>query len=225
MHGNSGERRSDPIRNWARLACVCLRVPGGGGGEQWPAHSQGYWQHQSWEAWHAGISPFEGGCHYHHYPYHSLASVKLQGGNTALPINRKLDLRLTDHALAHHNKTQFSPPPVGKPEKASYPHASEGRQNENHYHRKLTKLITWTTTLPNSMKLWAMKCQATQERWVMVKSLDKDGPLEKGMGKTTSAFLPWEPHEQYEKETRYDAERWTLQISGYPTFYWRRAEK
>ena len=29
----------------------------------------------------------------------------------------------------------------------------ESRQNENHNHRKLIKLITWTTTLSNSMKL------------------------------------------------------------------------
>ena len=35
-------------------------------------------------------SLYEGGRHYHHYPYRSLASTK-QGGNTAPPINRKLD--------------------------------------------------------------------------------------------------------------------------------------
>ena len=40
-------------------------------------------------------------------------------------------------------------------------------------HRKLTKLITGTTTLSNSMKLWAMTCRAIQERWVMVESSDK----------------------------------------------------
>ena len=34
-------------------------------------------------------SPFEGGCHYLHYHFHSLASAKQQGGNTAPPINRK----------------------------------------------------------------------------------------------------------------------------------------
>ena len=33
---------------------------------------------------------------------------------------------------------------------------SEGKQNENHNHRKLIKLITWTTALSSSMKLWAM---------------------------------------------------------------------
>ena len=29
----------------------------------------------------------------------------------------------------------------------------EGKQNENHNHRKLIKLITWTTALTNSVKL------------------------------------------------------------------------
>ena len=36
---------------------------------------------------------------------------------------------------------------------ASHPSPSEGRQNENHSHRKLAKLITWTTAWSNSMKL------------------------------------------------------------------------
>ena len=30
----------------------------------------------------------------------------------------------------------------------------------------------------------------------------------------TSAFLPWEPHEQYEKAKRYDTERWTHRWVG-----------
>ena len=30
---------------------------------------QGHWIQQSWEPWHAGINPFEGSRHYHHYPY------------------------------------------------------------------------------------------------------------------------------------------------------------
>ena len=53
----------------------------------------------------------------------------------------------------------------------------EGRQNENHNHRKVTKLITWATALSNLMKLEAMPCRATQDRWVMaegeVKSLSR----------------------------------------------------
>ena len=36
---------------------------------------------------------------------------------------------------------------------ASYPPPPEGRQTENHNHRKLTNLITWTTALSNTMKL------------------------------------------------------------------------
>ena len=55
----------------------------------------------------------------------------------------------------------------------SYPCPSEGRQNENHNHRKLIKLITWTTALSNSMKLCAMLCRATQVRQVMMDSSDK----------------------------------------------------
>ena len=44
-------------------------------------------------------------------------------------------------------------PPIRKLLQTSYHHPSEGRQNENHNHRKLTKVITWTTTLSNSVKL------------------------------------------------------------------------
>ena len=54
------------------------------------------------------------------------------------------------------NKTQISPqpvPPIGKLPQASYPYPSEGRQNENHSHRKLTKLIPWITALSDSRKL------------------------------------------------------------------------
>ena len=49
--------------------------------------------------------------------------------------------------------------------------------------RKLTKLITWTTTLPNSMKLWAMLCRTTQDEWVMVESSDKMWSTGEGNGK------------------------------------------
>ena len=54
-----------------------------------------------------------------------------------------------------------------------YPSQSEGRKTENHNHRKLTNLITWTTALSNSMKLWAMPSRATQDGRVMVVSSDK----------------------------------------------------
>ena len=41
---------------------------------------------------------------------------------------------------------------------------------------------------------------------------------------TTSVFLPWEPHDQYEKANRYDTERWTPQVSRGPICYWRRVQ-
>ena len=50
-------------------------------------------------------------------------------------------------------------------------------------HRKLIKLITWTTALSNSMKLWAMLCRATQDGWVMVESSDKTWSTGEGNGK------------------------------------------
>ena len=45
-------------------------------------------------------------------------------------------------------------------------------------------MITWTTPLSNSMKVWAMPCRATQDGWVMVESSDKTWSTGKGNGKT-----------------------------------------
>ena len=42
---------------------------------------------------------------------------------------------------------------------------------------------------------------------------------------TTSIFLPWESHEQYEKTKRVDTERWTSQDGRCPICYWRSVEK
>ena len=67
--------------------------------------------------------------------------------------------------------------------RTSYPYPSEGRQNENHSHRKVTNLITQTTALCNSMKLQAMLCRAIQDGWVMVESSDKMRSTGKGNGK------------------------------------------
>ena len=36
---------------------------------------------------------------------------------------------------------------------ASYPSPSEGRQTENHNHRKLTNLVTWTTARQASLSI------------------------------------------------------------------------
>ena len=49
---------------------------------------QGHGQQQSWEPWYAGLSPSGGG---RHHPTTAWPQAKLQGGNTAPPVNRKLD--------------------------------------------------------------------------------------------------------------------------------------
>ena len=86
-------------------------------------------------------------------------------------------------------------------------------------------MITWTTALSNSMKLWAMPCRATQDKRVMVESSKKNVVHWRREWQTTSVFLPWEFHEQYEKAKRWDTERWTPQSVGaqYATAdQWRR---
>ena len=50
-------------------------------------------------------------------------------------------------------------------------------------YRKLTNLITWTTALSNSMKLWAMPCRATQDGRVMVERSDRMWSTGEGNGK------------------------------------------
>ena len=56
-------------------------------------------------------------------------------------------------------------------------------KTENHNHRKLTNLTTWTTALSNSMKLWAILCRATQDKWVMVEWSDRMWSTGEGDGK------------------------------------------
>ena len=93
--------------------------------------------------------------------------------------HQKTGLKISEHGPTHQSKIQFSlepVPPIRKLPQASYPHPSEGRQNENHSHRKLTKLIKWITALSNSMKLWAMPCRAIQYgSWWRVLTKYKEG--------------------------------------------------
>ena len=87
---------------------------------------------------------------------------------------------------------------------------SHGLQSENKSQRKLTKIITWIIALCNSMKLWAMLFRATQDRWVILETSAKHGPLKKGMENhfiILSLRTPRTP-EQYEKANRYETGRW-----------------
>ena len=79
-------------------------------------------------------------------------------------------------------------------------------------------LLTRTTALSNSMKLshavWGHPRRAGHggEVWQNVVHWRREW-------QTTSVFLPWEPHEQYEKSKRWDTERWTPQIGRCPICY------
>ena len=87
-------------------------------------------------------------------------------------------------------------------------------------HRQLANLITWTTALFNSVKL-------SHAMWGHPRWMDHGGEIWQNVvhwrmeWQTTSVFLPWELHEQYEKTKRYDTERWTPQVSRCPICYWR----
>ena len=74
-----------------------------------------------------------------------------------------------------------------------------GQTHWNHNHRKLVNLITRTTALSNSMKLsyavWGYPRRVGHggEVWQNVVHWRREW-------RTTSVFLPWEPHEQYERQ-------------------------
>jgi len=223
VHQDPGERNNDPTRDWARLACVCLGVCGGGMSWQWPAAGSGAltiavlggaacWHKSFWSR--SPLPPLP-------LPKFGLRPIYREG--TQPHPSAENWTKDSEHGFANQNKTQFSPqpvPPIRKLAPTSYSNPSEGRQNENHNHRKLTKLITWATTLPNSMKLWAMPCRATQNGQVMMESSDKMCSTGKGNCKPLQHAA-----EQYERTKRYDPERWCFQVSRCPICYRKRGEK
>ena len=181
MHQDPGERRSDPTRDWPRLAHECPGVSSGGLGQQWPAAGSGA-PSEAVRAWDllkevtiifitsAIVWP----------------QVKQQRENTALPINRKLDEIFTERGPRTLEQDPVSPTVSLSHQEASISFLSllsEGRQNENHNHSKLIKLITWTTALSNSVDLWAMSCRSTYDRRVLLESSDKMWSPGEGNGK------------------------------------------
>ena len=84
-------------------------------------------------------------------------SIRVFSNESALNIRwPSIGVSASASVLSTENKTQIPPQPIPsirKLSQASYPYSSEGRQNENYNHRKLIKLMIWTTDLSNSMKL------------------------------------------------------------------------
>ena len=102
---------------------------------------QGHWIQQSRETcWHKSFwrrSPLKP------LPHHSLASGQTIEREHSITHQQKIGLK-----IYRAWPSPLQPvPPIRKLPQASYPYPSEGRQDENHDHRKLTKLITWVTAL------------------------------------------------------------------------------
>ena len=196
-HQDSRERSSDPTKDWTRLAYECLGVSGRGMGWQWPAAGSGSlaaavlggtvcWNKYLWRI---SPLPLPQSTGRKHIPTHQQKVwLKIYW---AWPCPWEQEIASPSVSLSHQEASisllSFS---------------IRGQTDENHKHRKLTNLITWTTPLSNSMKLWAMLCRATQDGWVTAESSDKIWSPGEGNGKPLPVFLPWEPHELYEKAKR-----------------------
>ena len=86
VHQVPGERSSEPTRDWPTLACTCPGVSGTGKGQGWPAAGLGALSVAvcAWDLLKKVAIIFITSTIV--WP-----QVKKQGGNTAPPINRKLD--------------------------------------------------------------------------------------------------------------------------------------
>ena len=105
-------------------------------------------------------------------------------------LPKLMSIALVCHPTISSSVAPFSSCPQSFPASGSALHIN---------HRKLTKMIKWTTALCNLMKLWAMSCRATQDGWVMVESSDKTWSPGEGNGKLFS-ILALRTHKQYEKD-------------------------
>ena len=90
--------------------------------------------------------------------------------------------------------------------------------------QKLANRITWTTTLSNSMKLWAIPFRATQDNGSWWRVLTKCHPLEKGMANHFSILALRSPWTVWKSKKVW---HWKMnsQVDRCPICYWRRVEK
>ena len=102
------ERSSDATRDWATCVWVS-RTSGRGVVQQWPSTGVGALNTTILGAvacWHKSV--------WSRLPFTTITNTiiwsqaKVQGGNTAPPINRKLLWRFTEHNPAHQSKTQIN---------------------------------------------------------------------------------------------------------------------
>ena len=191
-----------------------------GQGEMWAA-SEGlwylwvsrslWWRHElavaccrvrGTECGSACMGHFEGGHHYLHYLHHSLVSGQTTGKEHSLAHRQKVELEIYWAWPCPSEQDPVSPTVSLSHQEASINLLSFSRsQTEwNPQSQKTNQTDHMDHIMSNSMKLWAMPCRATQdgqsgEFWQKVVHWRKQW-------QTISEFLPWEPHEQYEKAKR-----------------------
>ena len=68
--------------------------------------------------------------------------------------------------------------------------------------QSLIKMITWTTVLSKSMKLWAIFCRATPRKTCHCGEFWRNVVHWRRESQINSVFLPWQHHEQDEKAKR-----------------------
>ena len=176
-HQDQGERSSDPRGDRAWVAWECPGISNGGMGQQGTAVGS--------EALNATVLGVEA-C------WHKLFWRRLtfglrsnyREGTQPYPSTENWIKDLLSTAL--QNKNQFPPQSVSHQEDSLSLLALPIREQTEwkpQLQKTNQKLITWTTALSNSMKLWAMPCSSTQDGWVMVEISDKTWSTGEGNGK------------------------------------------
>ena len=121
------------------------------------------------------MGTFKWGHHYFHYLHHNLDSGQITEREHCLALQKKIGLKIywtwPNPAEQNHFPLSLSHQEAS----ISLISLSNRRQIDwKPHHRKLTKLITWTTALSNSMKPWAMPYSVIEDGWVMVESAEQN---------------------------------------------------
>ena len=183
-----GTRRKEqwPYKRLTQTRLWVSRVSGVGVGWHGLLQGQGHWvlQYLHRTFWRRS--------HYLHYLHQSLVSGQTTGREHRPTHQMKIWFNIF-WAQPHPSEQDPVSPRVSLSQQEAsirlLSYTSEDRQNENHNHKKLVKLITWTTALSNSMKLWA-----TQDGWVIVESSGKMWPTQVVMANHFNILalsIPW----------------------------------
>ena len=101
-------------------------------------------------------------------------------------------------------------------------HQRVDRKKTNH--RKLTELLTSTTALSNSVKLWAMPHRATQDGQVIVETSDETWSTGEGNGKPLQHSCLENPMNSMKRQKDMTVKQ-TPQVGRFPVCHWRKMEK